>query len=925
MRLGKNTSRGFTLIASLLILVLLSGVAAGLLYMVTNESKMGGNDLESNLAYYGAESGMEKLTSDLSSLYATYMSPTNTQIQALTSNPPTTAMVPSMSYTETITYPLNSAGNPVSSWNTVSQGSNQGLYAEIIPMTLQVTASRPSGALVNMTRGIEVALIPVFQFGVFCGYDCSYFAGPNFAFGGRVHTNSNLFVATKADLVFTDKIAAYKEIVMDRLENGSGTNANGYTGTVYLPTASGGCVLAFPPTYPPTGSNCVTVPGAVTVPGDASWSGGYPSIGGSANANFPSISEGTLNGYMVNSLTGATNMQLPFVQNSCTSNPPPCTDPISIIRKPQPGESATSTLGSERLYNKAQIRILLADTQTDLHPERGAINDGEDYQFYATTTNSVTGTPQTYMTLNSNANAKNTSGTAVTGNEYFGVATVGGNWVHPYTESTWTSYPLLGELTTSGLPSNGQGAWIRVEYLNNSGTWTGITTNWLGYGFTRAYNTPPTAPGGAACTAATSSAPASCPDTIDPYAILYLQQLTSSATTPVGASGNFYPINFYDPREGEMRDDTNGCAVNGIMNAVELNVGNLGKWLAASGVYSGDVGASVNSSFENGYVLYFSDHRGMLTDPHPSNGGQTAAGVISGESGLEDVVNSSQPLTSTTPDGTLEATTYYTYSPEDVDQNGYLDNWGGVNIGYGFDVNTNTSPPNPYLTTTCNTYGLANAVSGARHVLKLVAGGMNSSGTSYLPTPGFTVASENPVYLQGNYNSSSSDPFWGSGSETTPHSNAAIIADSVSLLSNLTTSAGWTDYNSLNNPTALSNRTAATTYYRAAISGGKNVPFPQPTFSGVAVDFGTDGGLHNFLRLLENWGSATLNYNGSLVSMYYSEYNTGTFKCCTVVYGAPTRNFYFDSEFLNPALLPPATPMFQNVVDLSYHQNFTPH
>jgi Tfp pilus assembly protein PilX len=913
MRQGKNNSRGFTLIASLLIMVMLSGVAAGLLYMVTSESKMSGNGLEQNLAYYGAESGMEKLTSDLSALYSTYMSPTNAQIQAVATNPPTTAMVPSMSYTETITYPLNSSGAPVSSWNTVSQGSNQGLYAEIIPMTLQVTATRPAGASVNITRKVEVALIPVFQFGVFCGYDCSYFAGPDFSFAGRVHTNSNLFLATKADLGFTDKVAAYKQIVMDRLENGSSTNSNGYTGSIYLPTASGGCVYAFPPTFPPGGSNCVTLPGESTVPGDASWSGGYPSIAGSANANFPSLSSGTLNGYLVNSLTGATNMQLPFVQNSCVSNPPPCTDPISIIRKPQPGESATSTLGSERLYNKAEIRILLADTQADLHPERGALGDGQDYQFYAT--------GQTYVTL---ANA------GETGNEYFGVATVGSNnWVAPYGTS-WSTYPLLGEVTTSGLPTNGQGAWMRVEYLNNSGTWTGITTNWLKYGFSRANNTPPTAPEGSTCVAETTTSPASCPDAYNPNAIIILQQLNTTASTAVGANNLFYPINFYDPREGEMRDNANGCAVNGIMNAVELNVGNLAKWLAASGPYSSDVGTNVNSSFENGYVLYFSDHRGMLTDPHPSNGGQTAAGVISGESGLEDVVNSSQPLTSTTPDGSLEGATYYSYSPEDVDQNGYLDNWGGVNIGYGFGVNTNTSPPNPYLTiSNCATTGLTNAVTGARHVLKLVDGGMNSSGTSYLPNPGFTVASENPVYVQGNYNSSVNDPFWASGTGTTPHSNASIIADSVSLLSNAyanngSTNQGWNDLNSLNNPTTLGNRNAETTYYRTAISAGKNVPFPQPTFSGVAVDFGTDGGMHNFLRLLESWGSATLNYDGSLVSMYYSEYNTGTFKCCTVVYGAPTRHFYFDTQFLNPANLPPATPMFQNVVDLSYHQNFTP-
>jgi Tfp pilus assembly protein PilX len=912
MRQEKHNSQGFTLIAALLILVLLSGVAAGLLYLVTNESRMAGNDLEANLAYYGAESGMEKLTADLSALYSTYMIPTNAQIQNLKNYPPTSAMVGGMSYNESISYPLDANGNPVSSWNTISSGSNQGLYAEIIPMTMQVTAMRPAGASVNVTRKVEVALIPVFQFGVFCGYDCSYFAGPNFAFGGRIHTNQNLFLAAGSDLVFTDKIAAYKQIVMDRLENGWST-ASGYGGTIYVPKASGGCVLGTPPTFPPTGSNCVALPGSGTVPGDASWSGGYPGIAGSANPNFPSISSGsTLNGFMVNSLTGATNMQLPFVQNSCVSNPPPCTDPIAIIRKPQPGESATSTLGSERLYNKAQIRILLADTVADLHPERGtSALDADDVQFV----------PGNGIVLNANSGALSQSGGSLSGStEYFGIAQTSpsiNNWVNPVGYATWTQYPLLGELTTSSIPANGQGAWMRIEYLDNTATptWRGITRDWLSYSFTRKYNTVPTAPSGSAGA-----------DPYNPNAIIILQQQQIGANQAgAGTQKNFYPINFYDTREGEMRDAANGCAVNGIMNAVELNVGNLGLWLAGKGSYASDVGKTVNMSNENGYVLYFSDHRGMLVDPNPSNGGQTPAGVISGEAGLEDVINSTQPNTSNTPDGVLEPKSYYSYSPEDVDQNGFLDNWGGKNIGYGFGVNTNTTPPNPYLTiANCATTGMANAVSGARHVLKLVDGGMSATGTSYLPVRwdnnggGFTVASENPVYVQGNYNSSAADPFWTAGTTTTPHSAAAIIADAVTLLSN-----NWNDLNSLQNPTSPGSRSGTQTYYRTAISGGKNPPFPQPTWSGVSKDFGTDGGLHNFLRYLESWGQP-LHYDGSLVSMYYSEYDTGIFKCCTTVYSPPTRDYFFDTQFLNPANLPPATPMFQDVVNLSYHQNFTP-
>src|SRR5882724_5300825 len=113
---GNNNSRGFTLIAALLILVLLSGVAAGLLFMVTSESKMGGNDLEANVAFYGAESGMEKLTTDLSALYTQYMIPSNAQIQNLINYPPTSTMVGGMNYTETITYPVDANGNPVNTW-----------------------------------------------------------------------------------------------------------------------------------------------------------------------------------------------------------------------------------------------------------------------------------------------------------------------------------------------------------------------------------------------------------------------------------------------------------------------------------------------------------------------------------------------------------------------------------------------------------------------------------------------------------------------------------------------------------------------------------------------------------------------------------------------------------------------------------------
>lgn len=1006
---GNNRSRGFTLIAALLIMVLLSGVAAGLMFLASNEAKMSGNGLQGDLAYYGAESGMEKMTADLANLYQSTMSPTDCQIYSLagTTYYPTQAMVGNITYTESITGYTDTAdlnncsAKPTTQWNTVSSGANQGLYAELIPMTLQVIATRPggsantsaSGAAINITRNVEVALIPVFQFGVFCGFDCSYFAGPDFSFGGRVHTNGNLFLASEADLVFNDKVQAYKQIIMDRLENGFATNPT-YGGTVYVPDTSGGCPLN---TFPPSGSSCITLPAVSSVPGDASWSGGYPTIAGSANSRFPTISSGTFDYYLANSLTGVTNMQLPFVSTPCTSNSPPCTDPIAIARKPIAGESASGSIGSSRLYNKAAIRILIADDPADLHPERGtAPIDTGDVRLPTTTT--YTGGPFTsgYVTLSSHSASSGAE-------EYLGFGKVGTNgWVAPYDDSgavtSWTAgtqFPLIGEmvgLTTGNYPVTGP--WIRVEICttppcNTNAAFTPVTSEWLQLGFSRQFNAQLTAPQSS--------------NLVDPNAILILQQLTPWASQSTlaqaqasghnaGTQNNFFPINLYDAREGEMRDGNfpntvasnvqySSCSVNGIMNAVELDVGNLARWL--NGTIGGS-GSTVNYTAENGYVLYFSDHRGMLKDPYASNGGNTPANVYSGESGIEDVVNSTQGLPATqgvpVTDGTLEGATYYTYSPEDVDQNGHLDNWGEKNIGYGFGVNTNSSPLNPYkripitspgtasevdcaaYNTSAGTFpnngkdqeGMANPVSGARHVLKLVDGGMNAAGTaSYLPIMpaasgcsqsaanstgcgGFTVASENPVYIQGNYNTNASDPFWNTANNTnptqTPHSAASIVADAVMLLSNQ-----WTDAASMIYPDEIGQRLpTASGYYRAAISGGKNIPFPQPTFASVANDFGTDGGMHNFLRYLEDWANMNLYYDGSLISMYYAEYNTGTYKDgpgttpsggsqIGDVYSPPPRKYYFDVLFLNPNNLPPATPEFQDVDTLSYHENFTPN
>jgi hypothetical protein len=916
--MSKATGRleGFTLIAALLLLLLLSGITAGLMLLANGETRMGGNNLEDRRAYYGAESGMEKLTADLAALYQMKAAPTSADLNNLaTTSPPSPAEIPSMSYQEQVGWAqVDANGNPVTSWNIVSAGPNAGLMAETIRLNLLVTAARPSGASAKMNRGVEVALIPVFQFGVFSDSDLSYFAGPPFEFEGRVHTNGNLFLAADSGpLVLDSKVTAVGEIIRTRLANG--WTSGGYQGDVYLPVLTGGC-------DPPIGaatSNPHCQKFTLTGPDQESCTGGLPPVkpGGScsANPNWPTISTTTFNGFIGNATSmNVKPLSLPFVSGANGGSAQ-----LQIIRKPvlnDPTNVATS-----REFNKAEIRILLADTQAELHPP-GLIQtapDADDIQLDAVNAGggvNVNGVGQSYLAVADKASNDP-------------------NLIIPRgLPGTTTTWPLVK-------------GWLRVEYLDkNTGKYVGATREWLQLGFAKDPTKNRTSPGA--------------DTTGHPNAILILQQLAdrnadnviSNGATAKGSENpartgvvggglangsNFYPTNFYDPREGFPRDQGlagTSCNVNGIMNAVELDVGNLRKWLLGSFGANGPSGTLVNTANQNGYILHFSDRRGM----RPVPGSVPLAS--NGEYGFEDVINYSTDPANGTPDGKLDpvAPGYNNnngFSPEDVNENGVLDNWGAANVGDGFGINTGVpaAAPNPYVAISCMNGGRQNWVSGARRVLRLVDGGFTGGVTNLPQVPngaggfigGFTVVSENPVYVLGNYNSDNTDPFWSNPTAADiAHSSAAIIADAVTLLSNPAAnllSAGWADLKNMSNPNARPSRTASTTYYRMAIAAGKNMNFPQTG----PKDFGTDGGVHNFLRYIEDWGGQTLNYRGSLVSLFYAEYATGVYKCCAMVYSPPNRNYFFDSAFLTPTNLPPGTPEFQDVVNLSYWQDFSPN
>jgi hypothetical protein len=158
---------------------------------------------------------------------------------------------------------------------------------------------------------------------------------------------------------------------------------------------------------------------------------------------------------------------------------------------------------------------------------------------------------------------------------------------------------------------------------------------------------------------------------------------------------------------------------------------------------------------------------------------------------------------------------------------------------------------------------------------------------------GFSVATPNPLYTWGNYNTITANGS-STGTNNTYEVPAALLSDALTVLS-----SSWSDPKSfqyLTQPTSR-NSPVATTINAAIVTG--NV---MNTGQG-------DGGVENLPRLLENWNSLNLYLNTSIICLWRSTMATNVFQTPSTYYTAPTRFFSFDRNFLNPANRPPGIPV----------------
>ena len=164
---------------------------------------------------------------------------------------------------------------------------------------------------------------------------------------------------------------------------------------------------------------------------------------------------------------------------------------------------------------------------------------------------------------------------------------------------------------------------------------------------------------------------------------------------------------------------------------------------------------------------------------------------------------------------------------------------------------------------------------------------------------GFTVATPNPLYIQGNYNCPDSTAL--NTTNTSKVYPASLVSDALTILS-----PNWVDSQS---KTALGGTASSDTVNAAILTG------IVPSTGSGASSF--SGGVMNLPRLLEDWGngtSQTLTLNTSIVNLFASTRATNQFQNPGVYYYAPIRQFSFNQNFLNYAQQPPGTPMLGYVL-----------
>jgi hypothetical protein len=944
-----SRQEGSAIVIALLIMVLLISFVALAVSRTNSETISSSNDEAETKAFEAANASLEILTRNFNKNFETKLTISAADITRIQGQHPPLFDV-DYNFSQIVT-------QTQATKDVVMTGEMfQGLNARRDEWQLDsVATDKRNGVQVALRRKFLNNRIPIFQFGIFYDDDLEFHPGPRFDFGGRVHSNGNLFMQANTGVYFSSKVSTANHVFTDVSKNGSPwTN---WSDNVFIKNGSG--------TYVQLRNNMGSVLKNTT--------NGAPLTG----APLPTAYEAAAwtsnsNLFQGNLLAYTKPLQLPIKLNSDIQRTN--LDMVEVVKRGKNigdlWNSGTGTVSSpsiipvvaatvddkvtaaERYYNKTGIRVSLADSKAKLPgcatttgaavtTACGIRLDGDTAGQTAGGTNRVGYQPRSMV------GSPAYTATSINGERFF---TGGGTevWIKietvVYNAATimYDTEDITEDILALGVTHrapNISGTFTITDsgYNSTYGSDVGIDSRSIiklqryviegpnlasttfiseigGYNYVSpASVTSGTCVGGSGFSYNGDTASIPVNSNFFPAGFSgAAQSRVNMRRATVGSTANRcvvpFPIKLFDTREGLYNDTSSvfnptstsapGYGSNvpwaGVMSIVDIDVANLKKFLDGAWNSNMPTGTPYHTATghvlrgsdipqNNGWVVYVSDRRGDFD--------------FDGEYDMEDVYGPNdgilQPGEDINGDGILQAD----YAKEAIRYTG----------GSGI---TATSTPKDVAAVFDHVF--------YRRGVRLINGTL-PPGTYNSSTPantrGFAFASENGVYVQGNFNatgiSSVGTPTAAElylPQNTSSHIPTSITADSVTVLSN-----NWNDGQSFVYPFTLGSRVASETTQRFAMLSGDTITSLNGTPNQGGSDPRMNGGVHNFLRFLEAWGGTRLNYAGSLINLFNSRNNTGPFKCCRTVYGPPARNWVFDASFLDVNRLPPGTPYFQNI------------
>ncbi len=901
----KKDQQGSAVVIALLVMALLMVFVALAVSRTASETIATSNDISETRSFSAAQASLENMTVNADQIFEQKITLNTQDLTAVKTAFPT-------GFTDKFAFQQNMVQTQTARIIDATDAQFQGLKAIRDEWELTSTAKESStGVEVALKRKLYNDRVPIFQFGVFYDDDLEFHPGPRFDFGGRVHSNGSMFLMASTGLYFSSKVSARNEIVTDIARNGAPSTDWGQN--VYIKNAD----QVYKQLLRTEGSALNTVVNGVNL---------YAS-----NSDMPALYRNALwtttsSKFQGNLLSQQSELKLPLkIKGNGGSN----VDYIELIKRglnvgdkfndgtgsvsspnvvnvtPAASDSIITT--QERLANKHGIRISLANSRDRL-PGCATATTNCGIQLDGTYSGDRGYQP---LALTNGVQATRINGDRFYSNgkeNWIKIELVNTNTATNVIETKDVTEDILSLGVTEPIPTvtDAGTGYVHLNATNSAINSRSIiklqrfAVNGAQIKANSAYLTDYSLLGKTYNMVVADDATSATTDDLNPLTnnsdkSAYLNDATILNGTKTIKVAPF-PITMFDTREGLYNDNLNTGTTypngvlprNGVLSMIDIDVANFRKFLngdfdtllptttqyAASN--SNISLKSTNIPESKGWVVYVSDRRGDFD--------------FDGEYDMEDIYGNN--------DGTLQ-------KGEDVNRNGTLQ------AEY-----TNEAPT--YSNTVERDIAAVANPSYYRRGVRLINGqvlpGIYDSATP-INTKGFTLASENGVYVQGNYNStgvtSVGTPTPSTGylpQDTSLHIPAAVIADAVSILSN-----SWDDTKSFVYPFTLSSRAATSTTVRFAMLSGDAISSKSETPNQGGGNPRMTGGVHNFKRFLENWGGDNLNYTGSLINLFNAHNSNGAFKCCNKVYSPPNRNWSFDVTFLDPNRIPPGTPFFQTI------------